>query len=210
MLLLPAQAEGQEQQRFDGSAVIRVDDNEYTIRIECDARARPERGFGTEPNRITRADTGGRSNMVSLRLRQWRDTGEVLVTLDGFLAWIPRPTSEAGILALDLDMSPTSVVRDGVPTAVTYDMWHSGDRPPGKGGVEIVADCTRRDPAAPSHRKLPGQDVDRAARTGPSCASSSPPAIRRASSSAVTAPRSKVPSTRPLRSTTKRSPSAKA
>ena len=53
----------------DGSAVIRVDDAEYKILIRCNDASRPELGFSTEPNRITRAAMGGRYNMVNLRLR---------------------------------------------------------------------------------------------------------------------------------------------
>lgn len=138
----------------DGSAVILASGAEYKIRIECDASGHPEAGFSTEPNRITREATGGKSNMVNLRLRAWKETGDVIVTLDRYVAWIPKPAPQGGILSLTVDMSPASVERDGTPVAFTYDMWQSGDRPPGLEGVWFEANCTARDPEAPSFRKV--------------------------------------------------------
>lgn len=138
----------------DGSAVVRVDEGEYKILIQCDDASRPELGFSTEPNRITRAATGGRYNMVNLRLRRWKDTGDVIVSFDRYVAWIRQPGSASGTLSLKLDMSPTTVLRDNMPVAVTYDMWTGGDRPPGQSGVEIEAQCGKRDPEAPSFRRI--------------------------------------------------------
>ena len=138
----------------DGSAVIRVDDAEYKILIRCDDASRPELGFSTEPNRITRAAMGGRYNMVNLRLRNWKDTGDVIISLNGYVAWIPQPASDGGTLSLRLDLSPVTVVRDGTPVLLTYDMWTSGDRPPGREGVEFEAQCGQRDPEAPSYRRI--------------------------------------------------------
>jgi hypothetical protein len=137
----------------DGSAVVRVEDAEFKILIRCDDASRPELGFSTEPNRITRAANGGRYNMVNLRLRTWKDTGDVLITLDGYVSWIPQPASKGETLSLQLDMSPLKVVRDNTPVLLTYDMWTSGDRPPGRKGVEIEAQCGKRDPEAPSYRR---------------------------------------------------------
>ncbi|MBK9168743.1 MAG: hypothetical protein IPM24_14910 [Bryobacterales bacterium] len=148
------QAASAGNDRFPGSAVVSVEDREYLIRIECRERGRPEAGFSTELNRVTRADTGGRSNMASLNLRRWQDSPDVVVSLDRYVAWLPVPTSNAGVLTLELAMSPASVVRNGAPTAVTYDMWKAGDRPPGHDRVRIVANCRVRDPAAPAFRKV--------------------------------------------------------
>ena len=149
-------AEGGDQQSglFDGSAVVTVDDSEYKIRIQCDTFARPELGFATEPNRVTREATGGQGNTVGLRLRPWKETGDVMVTLERYVAWIPQPTSTGGVLSLTIDMSPASVMRDNMPVLLTYDMWKSGDRPPGRDGVQFEANCTLRDPEAPSYRKV--------------------------------------------------------
>jgi len=138
----------------DGSAMVRVEEAEYKILIRCDDASRPEMGFSTEANRITRAANGGRYNMVNLRLRSWKDTGDVVISLNGYIAWIPQPASAGGTLSLQLDMSPTKVVRDGTPVLLTYDMWTSGDRPPGRKGVEIEAQCGERDPEAPSYRRI--------------------------------------------------------
>ena len=153
-VVLPLLAFSAEAQvRFAGSAVVRIDQMEYLIPIECDDSARPELGFSTELSRITREATG-RTSPVHLRLRQWQDTDEVVVTLDRFAAWIPRPEMQGPVLFLNFAMSPSSVVRDGLPVTMTYDMWTSGDRPEGI-TVEIEADCQARDPAAPSSRRLP-------------------------------------------------------
>ena len=157
-LLMPSAGAAGERaaraERFEGSALVRVGDGEYTIPIECDDAARPELGFSTEPNRITRERTG-RSSMVNLRLRPWKDSGQVLVTLDRYAAWMPAPASARGVLSLTLDMSPASVVRDNAPVALTYEMWTDGDRPQGLAGVEFEARCGERRPEAPSYRRLP-------------------------------------------------------
>lgn len=143
----------QAQERTAGSAVIRTADTEYLIPIECDAAARPELGFSTEPSRITREATG-RTSAVNLRVRQWQDSDELVVTLDRFVAWIPMPSSQGPVLRLTIAMSPASVARDGIPVTMTYDMWTSGDRPEGI-DVEIEANCQMRDPEAPASRRLP-------------------------------------------------------
>ena len=142
--------------RFPGSAVVTVGEDEYTIRIECRVQGQPEAGFTTEPNRVTREETGGKYNMVTLRLRPWQDTQDVIVSLQNFVAWMPAPASAGGTLSLELDMSPASVMRNNAPVAITYDRWQSGDRPPGQSGVKFEANCSQRDPEAPSFRKLPG------------------------------------------------------
>ena len=136
-----------------GSAVIRTDTTEYLIPIECDVASQPERGFSTEPSRITREATG-RTSGVNLRLRQWQDTDEVIITFDGYTAWMARPDSQGAVLTLRVAMSPISVIRDGIPATMTYDMWSSGDRPEGI-TIEFGANCAERDPAAPSSRRLP-------------------------------------------------------
>lgn len=138
----------------DGSAIVRVDEGEYKILILCDDASRPELGFSTEPNRITRAAKGGRYNMVNLRLRRWKDTADVIISLNGYVSWIPQPTSANGTLSLKIDMSPVKVVRDDMPVLLTYDMWTSGERPAGRKGVEIEAQCGMRDPEAPAFRRI--------------------------------------------------------
>ena len=77
-----------------------------------------------------------------------------MISLEGYVAWIPQPASNGGTLSLRLDMSPITVVRDGTPVLLTYDMWTDGDRPPGREGVEFEAQCGQRDPDAPSYRRI--------------------------------------------------------
>ncbi|MDH3620917.1 MAG: hypothetical protein OER91_08505 [Gammaproteobacteria bacterium] len=139
--------------RHAGTAIIRVSDGEYTIPIECDDASRPELGFSTEPSRITKENTG-RTSLVSLRLRKWKDTDHLVVSLDRYVAWVPTPRSVGGTLNMTLDMSPASMVRDNQPVALTYDMWMDGDRPAGINGVSFEAQCSYRDPAAPAYRKM--------------------------------------------------------
>ncbi|MGI9627378.1 MAG: hypothetical protein ACR2QM_11130 [Longimicrobiales bacterium] len=160
-LLAPSLGVSQDSSRArlsEGSAVVQVADDEYTITILCDDASRPELGFTTEANRITREATG-RSNMVSLRLRPWKDTDDILVSLEGgtaWAAWMGRPSSAGGVLSMDVVLRPTSLVRDYMPTLVTYEMWQDGDIPDGERQVSFEANCSVRDPEAPSYRKLPG------------------------------------------------------
>lgn len=144
-----------ESDRFPGSAVVVVDDNEFLIRLECRVQGRPEAGFITEASRITRAETG-RTNMVNLRLRPWQDTDDVVVSLEGWVAWMPRPTSVGGVLELEIDLASASTMREGTPVLTTYDMWQNGDRPEGRDGVWFEANCSERNPDAPAYRKLGG------------------------------------------------------
>ena len=72
--LLVVPFSGVAQERSEGTAVIRVSDDEYTIPIECDDPAQPGLGFSTEPARITR-QTKGRASMV-------RDNMPVALTYD--------------------------------------------------------------------------------------------------------------------------------
>jgi hypothetical protein len=157
LLVSSAVAAQQRPPLSDGSAVVRVADGEYKITIICDDASRPELGFTTEANRITRAATG-RSNMVNLRLRPWKDTNDVQVTLEGgtaWTAWMPQPSSAGGVLTMDVVLRPVSFVRDHMPHLLTYEMWQSGDIPEGARQVEFEANCSVRDPEAPSYRKLP-------------------------------------------------------
>jgi hypothetical protein len=94
--------------------------------------------------------------MIGLSLRSWKETGDVVIRLDRYVAWLPRPTSTGGVLSVELDMSTASVVRDNKPVLVSYDMWQRGDRPPGRTGVRFEATCGQRDPDAPSYRKVTG------------------------------------------------------
>ncbi|MBT8461547.1 MAG: hypothetical protein KJO44_03420 [Gemmatimonadetes bacterium] len=141
----------------EGSAVVRTEggDGEYTIRILCESASQPELGFFTEANRITRQATGGRSNMVNLRLRPWKDTDEVQISSTLGVVWIARPVSTGGVLSLTLDVVPASFLEDNAPVAMTYDRWTAGERPEGGGTLEFEANCGVRDPEAPSYRRLP-------------------------------------------------------
>ena len=141
------------QDRFEGSALIVVEDAEYLVAIECDDAARPELGFSTEPNRITRERTG-RTNGVTIRLRQWEDSEDIVVSLDRYMAWMPRPSSASGTLSMTLDLSPISVEKDGQPALLTREMWDEGFRPEGISGVKLDAQCNQRDPEAPWYRKI--------------------------------------------------------
>ncbi len=141
------------QERHDGTAVVRVDDGEYTIPIECDDALRPEHGFSTEPARITR-DATGRSSGVRLGVRPYKDTLDLVVSLDRYVAWVPRQASANGILRMTLDMSPASSLKDGMPVLLTYERWKDGERPEGLADVSFEANCGYRDPMAPAFRKL--------------------------------------------------------
>lgn len=153
MLLLPFAGAAQEPERqSDGVAVVHVDDHDYTIPILCDDAMRPEMGFSTEPSRVTHERTG-RASMARLGLRTWKDTDVVVVTFDRYVAWIPRPASTTGVLSVETSMSPTTVLRNGVPTAYTYEMWNDGDRPEGLESMTFEARCGILAPAAPSVRR---------------------------------------------------------
>jgi len=146
------------QQRYAGSAAVRVGGSEFTIPIECNDASRPELGFSTEPSRITR-ETTGRTSGVRLIVRPWKDTTYLVISLDRYVAWVPSQSSSGGILKMTLDMSPASSLVDGVPQALTYNRWMAGDRPSGLENVEFDANCNSRDKAAPAFRK-----IDRASR----------------------------------------------
>lgn len=154
-VLLVAMTAAAAQERSAGTAIIHVGQDEYTIPIECDDATRPELGFSTEPSRITKQATG-RTSGVRLGLRQWQETDYVVISLDRYVAWMPRPASAGGVLRLTLDMSPVTILRDGSPVALTYDMWMDGERPAGIEGVSFEAQCSNRDPEAPAYRKVPG------------------------------------------------------
>jgi len=140
-------------ERHDGTAVVRVNGSEYTIPIECNDASGPEHGFNTEPSRLTRQATG-RSSGVRLNARPWKDTSNLIVSLDRYVAWVPSKRSSGGVLRMMLDMSPASSVKDGIPVTLTYDMWMDGERPAGLENVSFEANCSHRDPAAPAFRKL--------------------------------------------------------
>jgi len=155
MALLAVAPIGHTQALSAGTAILRVDDSEYTIPIECDDASRPEAGFSTEPSRITKEATG-RTSGVRLGPRQWQETDYVVISMDKYVAWVPRPASTGGVLRMTLDMSPVTVFDNGMPVLLTYDMWMAGERPEGIRGVSFEAQCSHRDPAAPAFRKLPG------------------------------------------------------
>lgn len=160
LLLVPSAGVSQDRPRTtrsEGSAVVRVTDGEYKITILCDDALRPELGFTTEANRITRQATG-RRNMVNLRVRPWKDTNDISVTLEGgtaWAAWMAKPSSAGGVLSMEVVLRPVSFIRDNMPALVTYEMWQAGDIPEGERQVAFEANCGVRDPEAPSYRKLP-------------------------------------------------------
>lgn len=146
--------DGGRRELHEGSAIIRAGADEFLIRILCDDRLRPELGFTTEANRITRAETGT-TNMVTMRLRQWKDTGDVLITIDGSgLAWVPTPSGAGGVLSMDVVLRPGTVMRNREPVLVTYDMWKAGELPEGEKPFHFEANCAQRDPESPAYRKL--------------------------------------------------------
>lgn len=147
-------ASGQQRSELsNGVATVRVAETEYTIPVLCDDAQRPEMGFSTEPSRVTRERTG-QSSGVNLRLRTWEDTDFVVVSLDRYVTWMPRPASVAGVLSVQTSMSPVTVTRDAAPVAYTYDMWSSGDRPVGLETMSFEARCGLPQPAAPSVRNI--------------------------------------------------------
>ena len=153
ILVLPAETT-LAQSRFEGTAIVERDGGKYTVPIECENATRPELGFSTEPSRITRERTG-RASRVNVRIRPSGEPDEVIVTLDRYTGWFSTPQSESGVLLLTLDLSPITIMKDGQPVMLTRDMWIDGERPEGIAGVKIEAQCTVRDPDAPSYEKLP-------------------------------------------------------
>lgn len=151
-LLLVSNASAKE--RHPGSAVVTVGESEYTISIECYVSGNAAQGFSTEPGRLVRERTG-RSNGVRLTVRPWKNPEYFVISLDRYVAWVPAPAPTSGVLEMILDMSPASTPVNGMPEALTFERWMEGDRPEGLSGVRFVADCTRRDPAAPAYRKVP-------------------------------------------------------
>ena len=141
----------------NGTAIVSVDDKEYTIPVVCDDPSSPASGVYTEPQRESRERTG-RASGVRLTIRPWRETSDVVVSLDRYVAWVPRPSSAEGVLELTLAMSPASSLQGGVPDALTYDEWMAGERPEGLDDVRIVVNCQFLDPDAPAFRKLPAAD----------------------------------------------------
>lgn len=137
----------------DGTAVIRAGDTEYTIPVNCKDAQKPEMGVFTEPARITREKTG-RSSGVRLNIRPWKETTDMIVSLDRYVAWLPLQSSSAGKFELEIDMSPASIMRNNVPAALTYDLWLAGERPEGLKNVWMQVDCNYRDPDAPKSQKL--------------------------------------------------------
>ena len=120
-------------ERSPGTAVIVVDQREYTIPIECNDPADASKGFSTDSSRITRERTG-RTSGVRLIVRPWKETDEVVVTLDRFVAWLPGSVFAGSPVEASIDLSPASVIRDNLPVTITYDMWTAGDRPEGSPG----------------------------------------------------------------------------
>ena len=152
MLLIVKLAAAQE--RVEGTATVRVQADEYTIPIECNDAKRPMLGVFTEPARITRERTN-RSSGVHLTIRPWKDTDDLIVSLDRYVAWVSSPPGAGGVLnLLKLDMSPLSKIDNGIPALLSYEDWEKGNRPEGLNDVFIRADCRNRDAESPSFRKL--------------------------------------------------------
>lgn len=141
----------------NGTAIVRIADQEYTIPVSCDDTSRPEAGVYTEPQRVTRERTG-RTSGVRLNIRPWKETSDLVISLDRYVAWTASPGSSGGVLSLSLAMSPTTYLRDGTQVALTYDDWMAGNRPAGLDRVDIDVNCHVLDPAAPGFRKLPAVD----------------------------------------------------
>ncbi len=156
-LLVLASQTVQAVEPANGTAIVSIDDKEYTIPIVCDDTSQPAIGVYTEPQRVTRERTG-RTSGVRLTIRPWKETGNLIVSLDRYVAWISLPSSSAGILDMSLAMSPASFLQDGVPVALTYDEWMAGNRPAGLEEVRIEVNCRDLDPAAPAYRKVPAAD----------------------------------------------------
>ena len=152
-VLLAGSAFAYEDARSPGTAVVVVEDREYTLPIECNDPADAGKGFSTEPSRITRERTG-RSSAVRINVRPWKETDELVVSLDRYVAWVPKSVFKGSPVDARIDMSPASVVRNNMPVTMTYDIWTSGDRPEGLTGVQVRVDCAVRDPEAPSSRSL--------------------------------------------------------
>ena len=156
-VLLLCGAVAQAVESANGTATIHVDDKEYTIPMVCSDTSSLEIDLYTEPQRVTRERTG-RASSVRLTIRSWKETTDVIVNLDRYVAWIPRSAIADGIIDISLSMSPTTTLQDGMPVALTYDEWSSGNRPEGLDNVRIVANCSFLDPDAPSFRKVPNGD----------------------------------------------------
>lgn len=156
-VLLSCGAGAQAAESANGTATIRVDDNEYTIPIVCSDTTSSEVDLYTEPQRITRERTG-RASSVRLTIRPWKETTDLIVNLDRYVAWITQKSIADGIFEISLSMSPTTYLRDGIPVALTYDEWLSGNRPEGVDDVRIVTNCGYLDPDALSFRKIPTGD----------------------------------------------------
>ena len=137
----------------NGTAVVRIEDREYTIPVSCDDASRPQAGVYTEPQRVTRERTG-RTSGVRLNIRPWKDTSDLVISVDAYVAWISPPASTGGRLELSLAMSPASSMRESGPVALTYDEWMAGNRPAGLDRVDIEVNCGELDAAAPAFRKL--------------------------------------------------------
>ena len=148
-----AQSNRAPNARHPGSAVVTDGEHEFLIRIECRTPSRPELGFTTEPNRITREETG-RSNGAVLRLRPWENAGDVIVNLGANVAWIPAPSSSGGVLTMELELYPAAFQRNGERVLFSYDMWKAGERSGEPASARFSANCSTRDPEAPAYRRL--------------------------------------------------------
>ncbi len=155
LLLGASTAAAQDRPRDDaeGSAVVQLGGQEYTIPILCDDATSAAAGFITEPSRITRERTG-RSSPINLRARPVDGHDELIVTLDRYLTWIPSSATSGASLEAQIDMGPITILRDGLPVLVTREMWANGEQDTAVEGVLINARCDARDPAAPASRRI--------------------------------------------------------
>jgi hypothetical protein len=155
LFLGPSAVAAQDRPRDDaeGSAVIQVGDQEYTIPILCDDATSAAAGFITEPSRVTRERTG-RSSLVNLRARPVEGHDELIVTLDRYLTWIPSSAASGPSLEVEIDMGLITILRDNMPVLVTREMWANGEQGTEIEGVIIEARCDARDPAAPTSRRI--------------------------------------------------------
>ena len=148
-----AAQESSKRSYFPGTAVVQVADGEHTIPIDCYVRSRPDLGFTTEPNQVTRLRTG-RISSIDLSVGP-ADTDGTHISLEGYVAKIPNPTSDEGSLSLSVDLTREDASADRV-AAVAFARGEGavGGRAPDALRVVIEAQCNERVPDAPAYRDL--------------------------------------------------------
>jgi len=146
--------ESAKRSYFVGTAVIQVADGEYTLPIDCYAKSRPDLGFTTEPNQVTRLRTG-RLSPIDLSITPRSESEEMVIALDGYVARIPRLSATDGTLSLSVDLSREDTSR-GTTSAVAFtrDNAANGLHDADRVRVRIDAQCEERSAEAPAHRTV--------------------------------------------------------